>query len=106
MQFMPKKCELNVDAPDVPENYGKPYNIDTQTRQTTIGNKQYLKMKNKSYNYSDASYKSIARAPHVSLNLLYTDVTSHRKSGILKIGISTRIQEKHVTYIYYKPING
>ena len=106
MQFLPKKCELNVDAPDVPENYPKPYNINTQTRQTAIGNEKYLTIDNISCDYSNSSYKKIARAPHVNLNILSTYVRTEKNSGLLSIGITTRIKEKHVTFIYYKPFSG
>lgn len=102
---MPKKCELNCDAPVVPGNYQKPYDINLQTQQTRLGNPNYLKRNKKNNPSTDSSYTSISKAPHVNLNLLCTDLNTNEKSGLMNIAITTRIKEKYVTYVYYKPIN-
>lgn len=104
VDYIPKKCELNCDAPNIPGNYLKPFKINTHTRQNPVGNLRFMKPNENIYNYTDNSYKSIARPPHVNLNLLASSINTNKKSGILHISMTTRMKEKYVTYIYYKPV--
>jgi hypothetical protein len=95
-----------MDAPNIPSNYQKPFNINTKTRQDKFGNPSSLNLlyNTKHYYLGDSSYKRIAIPPHVNLNLLYTSVNSSKKNGYLSVSTTMRVKNKFATYIYYKPL--
>lgn len=101
---IPKKTDLNVDAPAVPYNYIKPFNIETQSHQTQIGNKDYLNIPHYFSECENNSYRNIASPPHVNLNLLYSNINANKRDSVINVSSTMRVRNKFVTYIYYNPI--
>jgi hypothetical protein len=66
-EYIPKKNELNTDAPNIPHHYAKSFNIDNNTFQHQIGNKDYLIFTDKNLCSENNSFKGITVPPHVNL---------------------------------------
>jgi hypothetical protein len=102
--YIPNKKDLNCDAPNTPSNFLKPFNIETQSFQNSIGNENYFNPNDVFFDENKSS-KRIAQPPHVNLNLLYSNVNSNKKDSSLKISTTSRVGNKFVTIVYYKPIS-
>lgn len=50
------------------------------------------------------SMESLSTPPHINVNHLKTNIYSKKKDTYLKVGTTTRVLNKYVTTIYYKPI--
>lgn len=49
------------------------------------------------------SCKSIAKPPHVKLNMLYINIHSDKRDSSFKISSTSRVGNKFVTLVYYCP---
>lgn len=108
--LIPKKSDLNCDAPLIPGNYKKPFDIVTQSLQKTLGISEYIITKNvrefTNNHTENRSCKTIATPPHVNLNLVYTNVQlkkRNKNNNVINISTTARFRNKFTTMVYYKP---
>jgi hypothetical protein len=66
-EYIPKKNELNTDAPFVPHHYAENFDIDHFTRMEHIGNVSFLNFSDRNHFSENNSFKSISIHPHVNL---------------------------------------
>lgn len=65
--LVPKKNDLNTDAPIVPLHYQNIFNINNNTLQKEIGNSDFLKFNGISHSNENNSYINISPPAHVNL---------------------------------------
>jgi hypothetical protein len=66
-EYFPSKGELNLDAPNVPTCYAKPFDIDMNSHQHLLGNSKFLNFSILNDQNENNSFKNIALVPHVNL---------------------------------------
>lgn len=66
-EYIPKKSELNTDAPIVPLHYSKSYFIDNNTTQMNIGMPEFLIFNDRNNFSENNSFKNVTNPPHINL---------------------------------------
>ncbi len=102
---IPKKEEMNFDAPNVPYQYALPYNIDFYTKQNKIGKMNFINSYERNLLSENNSYKNIMVFPHVNLNhscLCCEKIDND--CNFMKSAFSYRFKHKFLTIIYYTPV--
>ena len=99
---LPKKEELNSEAPATQELYLNSFKINNPTNQKNVGEPQYYKYNNRESFTEEKSYKNLLYSPHVNLN---HTLTFCEKKQILQVGLTYRFRNKDCTTIYYSRLN-
>jgi hypothetical protein len=66
-EYIPKKHEMNTEAPGVPHHYQSQFNINNNTRQMNIGNLDFLQLSEIYDSSENSSFKNITIPPHINL---------------------------------------
>lgn len=102
--YYPGKLELNTDAPRVPMKfYSNLFNIDLNTKQWIIGNKEYLHKVENNLLSENNSCKSLARCPHISVCHLVYQYNSPKFTTFEIVCQVNRLRNKMLSIVYYKP---
>ena len=101
--YVPKKNDMNSDAPNIPLHYANPYNIDNNTHQSIIGNKKFFEWQEKNLLSENNSYKNILIYPHVNLNHTCLCCDENFQFNYLRTATSQRFKNKCLTVIFYSP---
>ena len=112
----PYKEQLSPDVPKIPDVFEVLIELNDNTNQKYIGNKQYL---NYPFLNLDESFKNIIQPFHPYLNHIFTSKTHYIKNKgdkpniimkskkIKSIGINCniKIKNKCISIVYYSPLN-
>ncbi len=101
--YIPKKNDMNSDAPNIPLHYANPYNIDNNTHQSIIGNNKYFEWQEKNLLSENNSYKNILIYPHVNLNHTCLCCNENFQFNYIRTATSQRFKNKCLTVIFYSP---
>ena len=102
----PKKSEVNLEAPILPQNFFPSFNLDIQSKQeflqkTFIKNISFDKTKNLVENNT---FKSILTISHEKLLHICHNVESNNDNDqYLRFSITQRSKHKFLTLVYYTP---
>ena len=105
-EYPSKNNNININAPKLPMNYDKTFNMDKMTNQKNIGNKDYLTntINNK---YNNNEFKKISVISHDKLLHLITNENIYNKKAekenYNKVSITERFKHKFLTTIYLFP---
>jgi hypothetical protein len=105
-EYPSKNNNININAPKLPMNYDKTFNMDKMTNQKNIGNKDYLTntINNK---YNNNEFKKISVISHDKLLHLITNENIYNKKtekeNYNKVSITERFKHKFLTTIYLFP---
>lgn len=106
-EYPSKNNNININAPKLPMNYDKTFNMDKMTNQKSIGNKDYLTNTiNNKYNNNN-EFKKISVISHDKLLHLITNESIYNKKAekenYNKVSITERFKHKFLTTIYLFP---
>ena len=106
-EYPSKNNNININAPKLPMNYDKTFNMDKMTNQKSIGNKDYLTNTiNNKYNNNN-EFKKISIISHDKLLHLITNESIYNKKAekenYNKVSITERFKHKFLTTIYLFP---
>ena len=104
--IFPSKNELNIVAPNLPCHYRETFDLDNQSNQIKIGEKNDgLKFQIKNIDNENNTYKTILVCPHEKLLHLCSnnDENDYNETQYIKTSASCRIQHKFLTIVYYRP---
>ena len=79
----------------------KPFNLDNESIQNSIGNTKFYDFEQRNFYSSDKSYLGISGYRHNILQHILLPNDNNEEYEI-KIGLSHRYREKAITVIYYK----
>ena len=98
---------MNLKAPKVPINYNLIFNMDKNTNQKEIGDKDYIENILKDKYQKSEEFKEISVISHDKLLHLISNEKMHnikeRKSKYNKISITERFKHKYLTTVYFFP---
>ena len=106
---MPLNRELNLIPPNIIKHYLPKFNINYQSNQKKLGNRKYLKYKEKNLMDENNTYKKILGFPHEKLMHLCPNLNElnfkekKSKNNYMKICTTTRNRHKFLTTVYYRP---
>ena len=112
----PYKEQLNPDAPKIPDVFEVLMDLDDNTNQKYIGNKQFLDYP---FINLDESFKNIIQPFHAYLNHLFTSkvhfiknnddsqnlIFRNKKINYIGINCNIKIKNKCISIVYYSPLN-
>ena len=102
----PKKTEVNLEAPNLPQNFFPSFNLDIQSKQeflqkTFIKNISFDKTKNLVENNT---FKSILTISHEKLLHICHNVESNNDNDkYIRTSLTQRSKHKFLTLVYYTP---
>jgi hypothetical protein len=101
---IPAKKELYVDASACPNNYKLLFDIERFSHQKYSEKDEFIEISNVFHCNENSSYIPINTPPHVNTNHIFTNKIWSKKS-VISSGMSERVRNKYITFIYYKPVN-
>ena len=96
--------QMNAEAPCTPFHYQDPWRININSNQIIIGRSKFLSFSYHPMNDENNSYKKILSPPHV--NIFHVILACVGNKRYTRVGSYHRFQQKVITLIYYKPIDG
>ena len=109
---IPQESELNTTAPAIIPHYHPTFNINYQSKQDLLenknnknNNKSFLKYKEKNFHNENNTFKKILIWPHEKLMHLCQNIEDlgNMKDNYLKISTTIRLKHKYLTLVYYRP---
>ena len=100
------KNKTNINAPKLPINYNIEFLVDNFTKQSEIGEKNFVKKKDIDTYNKNEDYKKIARMPHDKLSHLAINKNlflNKDDKNYNKISVTQRVKHKFLTIIYISP---
>ena len=95
---------MNAEAPVTPFHYQDLFRININSNQIIIGRSKFLSFSYHPMNDENNSYKKILSPPHV--NIFHVILACVGNKRYTRVGSYHRFQQKVITLIYYKPIDG
>ena len=106
-EYLSQKNIMNLKAPKVPINYKQIFNIDKNTIQKEIGDKEYIEDILKDKYKKNKEFKEISVISHDKLLHLITNKNMYNikesKSKYNKLSITERFRHKYLTTVYFFP---
>ena len=106
-EYLSQKNIMNLKAPKVPINYNQIFNINKNTTQKEIGDKEYIEDVFKDKYKKNEEFKEISVISHDKLLHLITNENMHSikesKSKYNEITITERFRHKYLTTVYFFP---
>ena len=102
----PKKTEVNLEAPNLPQNYFPIFNLDFQSKQEFL---QKVYLKDLSFDKTKTvvennTFKSILTISHEKLLHICHNVESNNDNDkYIRISLTQRSKHKFLTLVYYTP---
>ena len=100
-EFISKKNNMNIKAPKIPINFNIIFNIDNNSKQKEIGDKEYIKDINYDKYNKNKDIKEISVISHDKLLHLITN--EEKNENYNKVCITERLKHKFLTTIYLFP---
>lgn len=100
-EFISKKNNMNIKAPKIPINFDIIFNIDNNSKQKEIGDKEYIKDINYDKYNKNKDIKEISVISHDKLLHLITN--EEKNENYNKVCITERLKHKFLTTIYLFP---
>ena len=100
-EFISKKNNMNIKAPKIPINFNIIFNIDNNSKQKEIGDKEYIKDINYDKYNKNKEFKEISVISHDKLLHLITN--EEKNENYNKVCITERLKHKFLTTIYLFP---
>ena len=100
-EFISKKNNMNIKAPKIPINFDIIFNIDNNSKQKEIGDKEYIKYINYDKYNKYKEFKEISVISHDKLLHLITN--EEKNENYNKVCITERRKHKFLTTIYLFP---
>ena len=106
-EYLTQKNNMNLKAPKVPINYNLIFNMDKNTNQKEIGDKDYIENILKDKYQKSEEFKEISVISHDKLLHLISnekmDNVKESKSKYNEISITERFKHKYLTTVYFFP---
>lgn len=106
-EYLTQKNNMNLKAPKVPINYNLIFNMDKNTNQKEIGDKDYIENILKDKYQKSEEFKEISVISHDKLLHLISNEKMHNikesKSKYNEISITERFKHKYLTTVYFFP---
>ena len=106
-EYLTQKNNMNLKAPKVPINYNLIFNMDKNTNQKEIGDKDYIENILKEKYQKSEEFKEISVISHDKLQHLISNEKMHNikesKSKYNEISITERFKHKYLTTVYFFP---
>ena len=106
-EYLSKNNNININAPKIPNNYNLNFDIDKNTKQKDIGEKEYIKNLFKDKYKNNEAYKEISTISHDKLLHLIVNENIYEKKENNKnyneISITERFKHKFLTTVYFFP---
>ena len=96
--------QMNAEAPVTPFHYQDLFRININSNQIIIGRSKFLNFSYHAMNDENNSYKKILYPPHVNIFHIILGCVGNKR--YTRVGSYHRFQQKVITLIYYKPIDG
>lgn len=100
--YIPKRDQMNIDAPRLPGSYKNIINLDINEKQNKIGENKYLSAKENNILSDNYTYKKINNLQHEQINHLRTNLGSAKNNIEGKSSFVSRYRLKFTTFVYYK----
>ena len=100
-EFISKKNNMNIKAPKIPINFDIIFDIDNNSKQKEIGDKEYIKDINYDKYNKNKDIKEISVISHDKLLHLITN--EQKNENYNKVCITERLKHKFLTTIYLFP---
>ena len=106
-EYLSKNNNININAPKIPNNYNLNFDIDKNTKQKDIGEKEYIKNLFKDKYKKNEACKEISTISHDKLLHLIVNENIYEKKENNKnyneISITERFKHKFLTTVYFFP---
>ena len=106
-EYLSKNNNININAPKIPNNYNLNFDINKNTKQKDIGEKEYIKNLFKDKYKNNEACKEISTISHDKLLHLIVNENIYEKKENNKnyneISITERFKHKFLTTVYFFP---
>lgn len=100
------KDNSNINAPKLPVNYDKDFNLDNCTNQDKIGEEEYIKKTNNNIYNKNKDFKIITKIPHDQLSHLCINnnlYINNNDKNYNTFSVTQRNKHKFLTIVYISP---
>ena len=109
--YFPSKNELKEKIPELPIQYKSCINMNLFSKQNSIGNTNFIKIRENNILSDNISFKNIENISHGQINHLnvnnkqFQNNNNNRNNKKIICSVSSRYRNKYTTFVYYKTNN-